>query len=191
MSNNQKKLVMTPVILQWMKKHISNMAFYKHESGTYRILHTGEESFTVVDEDTGDEHEFRFEDINIDDENFLALMPFSLSSKVSTNNLTMSVQDWIDGISTEDDFGTMYAKWWMNSMLAPAAWLQSFRKVMKDINLFCTYKGKRWRVTGGSRLGDIWLTSDPTKDIGYEERVYVTECDQWSNMYDYDQSTVK
>jgi archaellum component FlaG (FlaF/FlaG flagellin family) len=81
MSNKQKKLVMTPEALAWMKNHISQMAFYVHESGTYRILHTNDSSFLVVDENTGEEHEVQFADVDIEAENFLQLQPFSLSHK--------------------------------------------------------------------------------------------------------------
>ena len=191
MSKKQKKLVMTPGVLAWMKKHISQMAFYVHESGTYRILHTSEQSFLVVDENTGEEHEVQFADVDIEAENFLELRPFSLSHKSFMGSVAETVQDWMSSISMEDDPDTMYAKCWMNSALVPAIWLGPFKQVMKDMKLFCTYKGKRWRVTGASRLGDIWLISDITKDVSYDERVNVVHCTQWSNEYDYEQSTIK
>lgn len=47
--------------------------------------------------------------------------------------------------------------------------------------LFATYEGKRYRVTGCSRLGDVWLHSDLAYDgISYEERVDVDACSEWS-----------
>jgi len=63
--------------------------------------------------------------------------------------------------------------------------------VMKDIKLFCTYQGTRWRVTGASRLGDVWLTKNIDKDTGYDERVNVSDITEWSNAFDYEQSTIK
>lgn len=45
--------------------------------------------------------------------------------------------------------------------------------------LFCTWRGKHWRVVGCSRLGDVWLVSDLTKEHGYEHRVDVAECSDW------------
>ena len=36
------------------------------------------------------------------------------------------------------------------------------------------------RCTGASRLGDVWLTSDFNQEMGYEKRVDVEECSNWS-----------
>lgn len=33
-----------------------------------------------------------------------------------------------------------------------------FRSFFEGKKLFCTWHGERWRVTGASRLGDVWLT---------------------------------
>ena len=191
MSKKQKKIAMTPEVLAWMKKHISQMAFYVHESGTYRILHTNEQSFLVVDEDTGEEHEVQFADVSIEDENFLKLVPFSMSHKAFLGSIAESVQDWIDCICESDPEAVKYAKWYINNMLVPAVFQRPFKQVMKDIKLFCTYKGTRWRVTGASRLGDVWLTKNIDKDTGYGERVNVSDITEWSNAFDYEQSTIK
>jgi hypothetical protein len=51
---------------------------------------------------------------------------------------------------------------------------------MKENPLFCTYGGQRYRCTGASRLGDVWLTADFRKDIGYDLRVDVAMCSEWS-----------
>jgi hypothetical protein len=44
--------------------------------------------------------------------------------------------------------------------------------------LFCDYRGERYRVTGASRLGDVWLRKNHSLDYGYDEngRVNITEC---------------
>ena len=191
MSKKQKKIAMTPEVLAWMKKHISQMAYYVHESGTYRILHTGEQSFLVVDENTGEEHEVQFADVSIEDENFLRLVPFSMSHKAFLGSTAESVQVWINCICESDPEAVKYAKWYINNMLVPAVFQRPFKQVMKDIKLFCTYKGTRWRVTGASRLGDVWLIKNPDRDTGYDERVNVSDITEWSNAFDYEQSTIK
>lgn len=52
---------------------------------------------------------------------------------------------------------------------------------MEDYKLFCMYKGERYRCTGASRMGDVWLHSDFSQDTGYEHRVDVEECSDWSD----------
>ena len=42
---------------------------------------------------------------------------------------------------------------------------------MRQFKLFVDYEGRTWRVTGASRLGDIWLTSRFDQEMGYERRV--------------------
>lgn len=50
--------------------------------------------------------------------------------------------------------------------------------------LFCTYRGERWRVLGASRLGDVWLTKHFERVNGYDVRIDVAECSQWSRYVD-------
>lgn len=69
-----------------------------------------------------------------------------------------------------------------------AEWLRLFRRpeitklqAPNEAKLFTTYKGKRWRVMGCSRLGDVWLnitTHEP--EFGYVLRVDVDACSNWS-----------
>lgn len=97
--------------------------------------------------------------------------------------ITKHVDDFINnGINTDkkDSKGVKYAR----------RVLRFFRLSVMDKNkkpgfkkkhpLFCTYNGKRFRVTGASRLGDIWLTTDFTKEVGYELRVDVSDCSEWA-----------
>lgn len=52
--------------------------------------------------------------------------------------------------------------------------------IMKHHKLFCKWKDKPYRVTGCSSMGDIWLRSDFTVHYGYDHRVNVEDCSQWS-----------
>jgi len=94
------------------------------------------------------------------------------------------IDDWIDSPSKGRTREESYAKWIFWYFRYPA-WAQiQFHEFMKDYLLFCTYKGKRYRVTGASRMGDIWLTEDPNRDTGYELRVGVNECSGWGNQHE-------
>jgi len=74
-----------------------------------------------------------------------------------------------------------YARWWFFNYEMPSYMQVAFHEFMEKHPLFCTYEGERYRVTGCSRLGDVWLHSDPTRDHGYEKRVAVRSCSAWSN----------
>lgn len=70
-----------------------------------------------------------------------------------------------------------------------ARWFWYFRRpaVVKakepyDRKLFCTFEGKRYRVTGASRLGDVWLSEDFNRDAGYDKRVAVDACEAWGRV---------
>jgi hypothetical protein len=54
------------------------------------------------------------------------------------------------------------------------------KKQMELFKLFCTYKDERYRVTGASRMGDIWLAKDFNRDVGYDLRVDLDECSGWT-----------
>lgn len=47
--------------------------------------------------------------------------------------------------------------------------------------IFCVYQGKKYRCTGCSRFGDVWLTLDFSKSIGYSLRVDFNDCSDWTN----------
>lgn len=75
-----------------------------------------------------------------------------------------------------------YARWVLNHFRQPAICKMAFAPFMKPFKLFCDYKGEKYRVIGASRLGDVWLTSDFSKENGYEHRVCVDECSNWSKQ---------
>ncbi len=88
------------------------------------------------------------------------------------------IDDWLDTPS--------------NAQKHPAAhkFFEAFRRpaIDKACNpydgaLFCTWQGKRMRVTGCSRLGDVWLHSKLDWQEGeqpyYQHRVAVDDCSEW------------
>jgi hypothetical protein len=94
------------------------------------------------------------------------------------------VDDFIDSPLSSDE-GEVYARWFFMLHRLPAILQLQFDKYIKPFKLFCTFDKRRYRVTGASRLGDVWLTKNFTRDNGYELRVNVTECSQWgARWYD-------
>ena len=55
----------------------------------------------------------------------------------------------------------------------PAAVQMATSEFYRSLQLFCTWKGVVYRVTGASRLGDIYLQPDHDRDRGYELRVFI------------------
>jgi len=72
-----------------------------------------------------------------------------------------------------------YARWVLLHFRLPAITKMALDKFMGGNLLFCTYEDKRYRVTGASRLGDVWLATDFNRDTGYDKRVCVDSCVDW------------
>ena len=88
----------------------------------------------------------------------------------------MLIDDFIDNYGNEE----AYARWVFNHFRLPASLKFTFDQFMKDHHLYCTYLGQRYRVTGASRLGDVWLHSDFSQSVGYELRVDVEKLSDFS-----------
>ena len=86
----------------------------------------------------------------------------------------MHDDEFIDSLTTD-----AYASWVLALFRFPAILKLKFNAYTDQFKLFATYKGKRYRVTGASRLGDVWLAEDFTRDIGYDLRVPIDECIEW------------
>lgn len=82
------------------------------------------------------------------------------------------VDDFIDDPATNP-----YAASWFEAFRRPA--MAKLREP-DDRKLFATYEGTRYRVIGCSRFGDVWLTRDFSREFGYEHRVAVDACSDWS-----------
>ena len=83
------------------------------------------------------------------------------------------VDDFID-----DPASDRYAASWFEAARRPA--IDKVRSP-DTRKLFATWRGKRVRVTGCSRLGDVWLHRDlGYEGVSYQHRVDVAECSGWS-----------
>lgn len=87
------------------------------------------------------------------------------------------VDDWIEDYTETKELA--YAKWFLFLKRLPVTLQVNFHEYIKDYKLFATWKGKRYRVTGASRLGDVWLAKDFDRENGYDHRVDVDELSAW------------
>jgi hypothetical protein len=84
------------------------------------------------------------------------------------------VDDWLAQTpmyTDEDEKILNYVHFMLNHFRHSATWQIAHREFMAPYKLFVTYEGKRWRVTGASRMGDIYLQSKFDKDVAYDKRV--------------------
>lgn len=97
---------------------------------------------------------------------------------IKSQDGNVHVDDFIDSISldgTRQDIADTYAKFFFMLHRLPAYMKHQWNDLISQYKLFCTYKNKTYRITGCSRMGDIWITSDLDRDYGYELRVFVNE----------------
>ena len=73
-----------------------------------------------------------------------------------------------------------YARYMLDHFRRSATQRWAFDEFYEGKKLFCKYEGKKYRVIGASRLGDVWLTSKFKSENGYEHRVTVDDCSEWS-----------
>lgn len=72
-----------------------------------------------------------------------------------------------------------YAAWWLYNARLMAAYKITFQPFLDLFELYCDFGGLRYRVTGASRLGDVWLAKDPQRKTGYDLRVAAADCSNW------------
>lgn len=77
----------------------------------------------------------------------------------------------------------IYPHYMLGMMRQGHSTLALYRKAIGDKQLFVTFEGKRWQVTGASRLGDIWLTPSTKLDAQYRRRVWL-RLDDMTNWSD-------
>lgn len=83
-------------------------------------------------------------------------------------------------VSYNNDKSLAYAQFFFLLHRLPAMMKFSMSDQIKPFKLFCDYQGTRYRVTGASRLGDVWLQSNFDRDSGYDYRVLLKDCSNWS-----------
>lgn len=85
-----------------------------------------------------------------------------------------------------------YARLFFHLHRLPASLWLAFETWLATYELYCTHEGKRWRVTGCSRLGDIYFKNPEDAPPGsqpgawrgpyYDERgAFPSDCSDWSS----------
>jgi hypothetical protein len=78
-----------------------------------------------------------------------------------------------------------YVHFMLNEMRYSATWILAHRETMEQHALYVTYDNKRWKVTGASRMGDLFLAQNLTRKNGegYDIRVPLdfSKLTEWSD----------
>lgn len=85
------------------------------------------------------------------------------------------IDDWLD--EPAKDESERLAKEWLEHFRRPA--VDKDYKWLGARVLSCEYRGARYRCIGASRMGDVWLTKDFSRENGYDLRIDVAECSAW------------
>jgi len=86
---------------------------------------------------------------------------------------TMHIDDWLDFHFKPATQAEMLIKEIFENFRAPA--YECDENFRKENPVFCTYEGTQYRITGASRLGDIWLSPNFSQVYGYEKCVCINE----------------
>jgi len=96
--------------------------------------------------------------------------PVGFESADTPDNLNLD--EWLDRPSAlMGDPVLSYVHFWLHIARLPAWQSALYRQVMAEHKLYVTYAGHRYRVTGASRYGDIWLARDLDRTSGYDLRI--------------------
>lgn len=81
------------------------------------------------------------------------------------------IDDFLERMTYAQNQGLAYAHFMFSYFRLSAVYKNMYHPWMQQFKLFVDHEGITYRVTGASRLGDIWLTTDFDQSSGYEKRV--------------------
>lgn len=80
--------------------------------------------------------------------------------------MSTHIDEWIE--ETPKDEYEAYAKWYLHHKRLPAYLVANFESIIDNFDLFCSYNRHTLKVTGASRMGDVWLAYDLSRKHGYD-----------------------
>jgi len=88
------------------------------------------------------------------------------------------IADWVD--TPKEKLEEKKVQEYLNFRLCSARYQAENRAEIDGLMVFAKYQQDIYRITGASRLGDIYLAKDPGQDHGYDTRVNIMECYEFS-----------
>lgn len=109
------------------------------------------------------------------------------NSREKRNYDYQAVDDFLEEFSLFGgmaDAGLKYAHFMLSHFRKTAIERMMHEPWMSQFKLFADYDGVTYRITGASRLGDVWLSSDFSRAHGYEKRVDPSFSTRFANFRD-------
>ena len=107
------------------------------------------------------------------------------AKKLTEKQTMLHIDDWLDTPSEDPEI--ILAKEFLEYCRRPA--MDKEDSWLRANPLFCTYKEERWKVLGASRMGDVWLTKHFDRIYGYDIRIYISECSNFSKTSEYESNS--
>lgn len=95
----------------------------------------------------------------------------------------MHIYDWLNNFKEKEctDIHIINMYKFLDFKTREAFWQFENKDKMPKVAIFCTYKDKRYKIVGASRMGDIWLNEDPNALSGYDLRVDLENCSNFKS----------
>lgn len=108
-----------------------------------------------------------------------SMMPDLLPCEPERSNTL--VDEFIDygTPSKRQDMSEQYARFVLHHMRLPAHLRSALQAFFRVPPLYARFAGHVYRVTGASRMGDIWLHSDLSAEYGYVRRIFPNSVEAW------------
>ena len=90
----------------------------------------------------------------------------------------LHIYDWLDEEKT--DLAELKVQEYLDFRTRAAVYQMENKEKIYGLFVYCEYKGIKYRITGASRLGDIWLAKNLERESGYDIRVMIEDCSEFS-----------
>lgn len=90
----------------------------------------------------------------------------------------MHVYEWLENFNKEECKDEALLKLWefLDFRTRDTMWQWKNKHLKPTYKLFCKFKDKKYKINGASRLGDMWLSKDYNSTEGYDLRVDISDC---------------
>ena len=91
--------------------------------------------------------------------------------------MSTHIYDWLEDNQYNKKVNKLWA--YLDFRTRPVYYQMEHPMEEPSYKVICTYQGKEYRITGASRLGDIWLNTDFNQKRGYDLRVSIDDCSNY------------
>ncbi len=90
------------------------------------------------------------------------------------------IYDWLDKPIEKESIELQKVREFLDFKTREAWYKFKNIEKIKGLSVFCEYKDNQYKITGASRMGDVWLSLNYERENGYDKRVWIDECSNFS-----------